>query len=217
MKNLRCSCGKSRRGQALIEFALLTVFVIMLMTAAGFEASRYASLALRLASSTREAGRLFTSEEIAPVGTDYNSNYSSLYSEIKTKVYDPTQQMIYPADLPTKGTMIVSIIKRYDPNGNTAYNPSNLETGYSEYDPATETDDAIKVEYQFIYRGTEAPVSWVSTYGAVNSTITSLPLSTLRVDERAVIVELFHKVDSIFPDGALQCAKLDYIYDKAIF
>ena len=217
MNNSWLSSRESRKGQSLVEFALITTFVLLFLSAASFEAARYSSMALRIASSVREAGRLFVAEEISPSGVDVSANQIALYAQIKTKVYDPTVQMVYPADFPRIGTMVVSIIKRYDPSGNTAYNPSNLATGYSEYDPATETDDQIKVEYQFKYDGTESDPTWVSTYGPQNTTIMSLPLSTLRVDERAVIVEMYYKVESIFPESALNTVNLKYIYDKAIF
>jgi hypothetical protein len=216
---------RKRRGQAFVEFGIMLGLMVFLASAA-FEVSRYVSMSVRIASTCREAGRLFVSLEIEPDANKTKAqNQTDLYSSINTNVYgltdtDGIRAMVYPSDINAQGKVIVSIIIRQDPNNDTVYTT-----------PSTYDDDYIQVEYQFVFpsrASTGTRAAWISKVGAADRKIDSnhdgfatlpggLALDSLRVGERTVFVEIYHTVETIFPASALKSADLDYIYDKAVF
>lgn len=217
--------NRGRRGQAFVEFGLM-LGLMLFLAASAFEVSRYVSLALRVASTCREAGRLFVSLEIEPdTSLSKEENRTALNTSISSNIYgatssDGVRAMIYPSDIDAQGKVIISIVIRQDPLNNTVYT-----------DPSTYTDDFIEVEYQFTYPSgstSGSRASWASRIGPESRKIDTnhsgylgltggLVLDSLRVQERTVFVEIYHNVDTIFPGSALKTADLDYIYDKAMF
>jgi hypothetical protein len=216
---------RNQKGQALVEFTL-GFLLLLFMTFATFEVARYSSLALRVASSVREAARLIIMEEIEPNPSDSRAaNIAAIQASLVADVYPAIQDMIAPADLMSKGRVWVTYLVRRDP-GTPVTVASN---------PASANDDFIEVEYQFSFPPSAAlgeRSTWVSSFGAPNTTtpnkvdLTRIPLDTLRVGERTVVVEIYHKTELILSDkvntesGAFRLFKstnLDRVYDMAMF
>jgi len=217
---------KSSKGQALIESVFVIVFSLFLL-AVVFEGARYASLLLRVASSTREGGRLYVLQNIIPnASLSYNQNKTNLTTQIQTAVWVPIQQMVEPADLQNKGVVIVSILKRIDPDDDN----DDASTTQTDKD----SDDKIIVEYQFIYP-TGTSLSYTSKLGTAQGNVnesTAVALSdsvlskdALNTNERTVAIEIYHQTDMIFgglqlpwiSDQKLTAKAFDSIYDMAIF
>ncbi len=192
---------RKSKGQALVEFAIFATLMFF-MVAATFEIGRFSSLYLRIASTSREAGLLASSAW--PNVTTASSTWPTT-NEVETEVYTPILEMISPADLNANGRVIVSLIQRDDPNGD-----SNDDS-----DPDTYDDDQLIVLNQYTY-GNGA---WASHLGNTGDTVPEekIGLFVINGDDTLFTVEIFYKVETVFPEGILQGIKLDYIYDMAYY
>ena len=208
---------KGRRGQAVIELAVMFVVLATLVLGA-IELGYNASLSMRLAATAREGGRLIIAANITP-DPSYStaSNSTNLATLLNNTVYADIDTMTQPSDLPNKGRVIVSYLIRTDPLNDTDY------TDASKYD-----DDYIQMDYQFLLPASST-VSVSSTIPVTNFTDVNgkvvkkvdpsfLPLSALRVGERTVVVEIFHQTG--FAPGASKFLKMTgftYLYEYAMY
>ncbi|GAB4241591.1 MAG: hypothetical protein OHK005_04760 [Candidatus Methylacidiphilales bacterium] len=178
----------------------------MVMTGA-FEVARYCSLSLRLSSAVRETARLIVAENIDPnpVKTPAE-NTAEIQSRLTNDIFPFVNDLIAPGDIVGQGKIWISFLTRQ---------PSPTE-------PSDPAKDRIVVTYQYSYpadASTDTRSSWSSTFGTVDSIVPSsrVPLDGFSRGETTVAVELFHRTNLIFPDGLLKSAKLDRVYDMAIF
>jgi Flp pilus assembly protein TadG len=203
---------QDRRGQALIEF-VISFFVILLVGLASVDLSRGISTYQRMSSVGREAGRIFLKNNF----DTKNFDATQLRPEVSSKVYTALQQAMLPDDLAADGTVIITVARRI-------INPSETES-----DDAT---DQLKITHQFVFVGTanDAP-GGVSRIPDTDSdqiisgppeTTTSypgfVPITTVRLDEELIIVEMLMKFNFYTPVDTLAGGiSMDVLYDRAVF
>ena len=206
-----------KAGQASIELAIFFV-VLASLVLGSIEIGRNSSLSLRLASTAREGGRLIISNNYTPDPTaTVTTNTTLLTANLTNTVYADIDNMTQPADIPNKGRVIISYLMRSDPLNDSDY-----------VDLSKEDDDYIMMDYQFLLPASSTvtvsskiPYSnFTDVNGKVVKKVSTdfIPLNALRVGERTVVVEIFHKTDMI--TGVTNLLKLtgfQYLYEYAIY
>ncbi|MFQ3670859.1 MAG: TadE/TadG family type IV pilus assembly protein [Verrucomicrobiia bacterium] len=195
-----------RRGQALIEFTLTLVIILCVLTGA-FELSRYCSLVLRMSSAVRETARLIVAEDIDPnpVRTVAENN-AEIQTRLNNDIFPFVDNLIAPGNILNDGKIWVSYLTRQP----------------SPTSPTDPLQDRIVVTYQFAYPPaalTDSRSSWNSTFGLPGSIVPTarIPLAGFSRGESTVAVELYHRTQFILPQTFLRTAKVDKVYDMAIF
>lgn len=192
-------------GQALVEMCLI-VFVLALMAFGAVEMASIISHQNRLATVTREGGRLW-------VKYDINPEISTSLAIIQSEVRDPMfKSIVMPGESQLMYAIIFSNIRRIDPRGDTDIN-----------DDTTEPDDYIHITHQYKYLNSN-PVS--SQVGNVNTRVAQygdpssmpLPLGFLIPNENSVVVECYRKnVNLTGFQNFFGSLLSEYLYEVAYF
>ena len=211
------TCNVWKRGQASVELAIFFV-VLASIVLGSIEIGRNCSLSLRLAATAREGGRLIISNNYTPdPSATVTTNTTLLTTNLTNTVYADIDNMTQPADIPNKGRVIISYLIRSDPLNDSDY-----------VDLTKEDDDYIQMDYQFLLPASSTvsvsskiPYSnFTDVNGKVVKKVSTdfIPLNALRVGERTVVVEIFHKTDMITGvTNLLKLSGFQYLYEYAIY
>lgn len=196
---------KGTSGQALIELSLCMV-VLVLLVFGSLEYGRKVSLATRMATVAREAGRQLAAD--------------SYESDAVPDVFNVCTNMIAPSDLENNGRVIISVIER------VAGDDSRLSS--------SQADDALIIRTRYYYPNTGSittaassgpdwdshlPLTWMSGEDYLPfDEVGPVALEMLARGKKTAVVEVFHTNDYIFNiESFLNINVADYLYESAAF
>jgi hypothetical protein len=203
---------QKKKGQAFVEFSI-SVVVLTIIGFGAVDLARGISTYQRMSSVGREAGRVFLKSSFDTTNLDE----TALGDEVRAKVYTILKQAMLPDDLEKNGTVLISVGRRI------------IKPEESESSDAT---DQIKITHQFLFAGTgdDAPASISRIKDADDDKIISgppettstypgfVPVTTLRLGEELIIVEIFYHYEFYTPIAKLiPGLELDVLYDRTVF
>ena len=204
-----------KKGQAIIEFCLIVV-IMMLLTLGAIMLGQAASLSVRLASSVYQAGRMINAQGLWPVATNTEAqNKTFLGDGLNNDIYPALKGMILPANISKDGTVIFSYLTRVAVDSVTSH-------------------DELSITYQFKFptnstQNSKIPYTTSGTKKLVAASF--FDIDALLSNQSTVVVEIYHKTDpmtarfsavyalakKMYSKNNTQVTPLNYIYDFAVY
>jgi Flp pilus assembly protein TadG len=200
---------KRRKGQAFVEFAV-SVVILMLLAFGTVDLARGISSYQRMTAVAREGGRVFVKSNI----DTKNFDEAALKATVDSKVYSLIKQAMLPDKLDENGAVYITVARRIK-------NPSTSTS--------SDGTDQLKITHVFDFPGTIAggnggsKINYTDDSGSkiiagAPATSNFLPVTTIRLDEELIIVELIYKQEFITPIASLVPGlSLNILYDRAVF
>ncbi|MDX6767837.1 MAG: TadE/TadG family type IV pilus assembly protein [Candidatus Methylacidiphilales bacterium] len=201
-----------RRGQALIEFVVVAVPVMMVLVFGAIELGILIGSLNRMAAADREGARMYMRWSIDATATGASS-------EIQTKVVTPMMSSVVQSGESSSIYQVVvsSLIRLDGPNRST-------------HTANSTTDDVIIIDKQFYYSGGNASSGSYSRIGAVDTVLAQnlpngnpdtsklLTIDYLAAGEKSVCVEIFRTYTTVTPLGKIVSGLIPgTLYDRCFF
>jgi hypothetical protein len=197
---------RKEQGQAYVELAL-SVVVLATLGFGAVDLSKSISTYQRMSSVGREGGRIFLKSGI---DTTNITDADLLRPEVNIKVYSLLEQAMLPEKLSENGGVIISIARRVVKPGSPSV-----------------PDDQLKITHVFKFGSAYTGVVRSKIKDDLNDTYIAgsleidpdfIPVSTVRLNEELVIVEMFYKNEFMTPIAKLVPGlTLDLLYDRTVF
>jgi Flp pilus assembly protein TadG len=210
----RLAGRRGRKGQALVEFCLVLIIVLLLCLGT-IELGQAASLSLRMASTVYQAGRLINAESLWPSTANTDAqNKTMLKAGLTDDIYPAVKGMIYPADVASRGTVIFTYLTRVIINASDSSQDVLRITGQwyfsggSVSESAPSSNLASKVAYTTTGSGT-------NIYKNVSASF--FDKEALVSGQSTVVVEIYHQTDPMTAkfSNVLSLARKIYTKDTA--